>query len=438
MLRAVVRNFLMGGVLLACAAGCGASAPARAAAGGRLGELRGLLAEELRRGAFGAQDAREVAQALAEGEVRRAAYPEGEHRLRELRPCARALRSELSERALGEDALAPLAAMILLDGGLADVDTLREHAGRDMTQRPLEVEGGFRAVYARTLMKGADGPMRRARLLDGDEHVRTAALRASILTADPNDRQALLDVARHDPNPMARSLALRAVSRIGGEAVVLALKDLWVRGDEPLRQGIVEAWAAPASLEAGGTRELQWVIATQQGAPAIAAAAALVRTVAQEASADALGVLVRAVESGLTRDRVYALRVIPLDAPTARAVVTKAQTDKDPVVALAALARDLEATPPAPGRARVMPQLLKIAGGSSNQASQAKGMLARAGVREVVPFLARDVPSKDARLREEAGVHLVELEEWGRAAPLLADADPRVRTVVACAILSGR
>lgn len=437
MLRGLIRTCVVGGLLLFAATGCGASSAVRAAEGGQLADLGRLLAEEIRRGALDEDEARAVARALAEGEIRRSAPPAGADRLRELRPCARHVEDALLDRAGGADVTAAVAAMILIDTGLADLEERREHA--DLMARSTDpgIAVAFRAVHARTLLGEGDGAARRERLVDGDEEVRMAALRAAILAGEPGDREAVLEAARLDPNPLARALAIRAASMIGGEAVALALRDLWVLADERAREAIAEAWASPLILDAGGRKQLLWVISTQQGAPAIAAARALARD-GEAAAPEAIGVLVRAIESGPTKDRVYAIRAIPLRGEVARAAIARARSDQDDAVAMAALLRDLDEPPNEPARGAAIKRLLKLAEGGATRALQAKGALARAGAREIAPILLRDAKAREPHLREEAGVDLIALGEWARAAPLLADPEPRVRTVVACALLSGR
>jgi HEAT repeat protein len=81
--------------------------------------------------------------------------------------------------------------------------------------------------------------------------------------------------------------------------------------------------------------------------------------------------------------------------------------------------------------------MLRIAQGSTPHALLARVALARAGVREVLPFLTRDVQSRDDRLRKATGIALSDLGERLRAAPLLADPEPHVRSSIACAILAG-
>ena len=173
----------------------------------------------------------------------------------------------------------------------------------------------------------------------------------------------------------------------------------------------------------------------------VAASAALVRLQVPEAP-EAMGVLTRAVEQGPSHDRIYAISVAPLTNPNVRAALVKASGDHDDTVALAALGRLVETPVDAGGsragsseRRAAAAKLLRIANGSTTRSLIARGALSRGGVREVAPYLHRDVASTDLRVREAAGTGLVEMGELGRAAPLVADPDERVRTTVACAIV---
>lgn len=426
--------------------GCAASPAIRAAEDGNLPELKRAIAEEVRRGELDDGEARRIARAVASAEVESAAGPVGADRIRELLPCAKEIEDALEQRAEATDEVAAVAALGLLEEGLASPE--------DMGPRALSMASGsgsgragdtgaaaWRAVRARSLTMPGDAKERRKLMLDGDEGVRVAALRAAVDAADPSDTDALIEAARVDPNQLARTLAIRALGAIGGERVVLALKDIWALADEPRRQVITIAWAAPRAIEAGGRRELLLSAETQKGALAVAAAIALVRA-GGAGSATAIGVLARSIETGTARDRIYAINVSPLHAPPIRDAVVKAQADSDEAVALAAMARRIEvsgegrAKPGTPERAAIVAKLLKTAAGDSPLAERARASLARARVREVIPLLERHVGSKSVDARTAAGRSLAGMSELPRAVVLVPDPEPRVRTSMACAILN--
>lgn len=434
MLRALSASLLAGLLSLSAAVvGCARSASVRAAEAGSFDELRRVLSDELRRGALDADDVRAIARAVAEGEIARATPPSGLERLRELRTCARRLEEALDERAAGSDAVAIAAATMLFEAGLTEAERVKRY----VAERGPDPSAALRALEARALVAADDGATRRARMLDGDQEVRVAALRAAIAAADPRDREAVLEAARLDPYPLARTLAIRAAGAIGGDVVVLALRDLWALSDEPGREAIAEAWAAPRAIDAGGREQLLWAIATQRGAPAIAAARALVR-IGGEGAGDAVSFLLEAIRSSQSRDRVYAILSAPIEDPEVRAALAEARRDPDEAVVFAAHARILEAPPrlvAARERADAVAWMMRLAAGASTRAVRARGVLARANVRAAVPLLERDVRSNEIPVREAAGIGLVDLGEIPRAALLLADPDPQVRTSVACAIL---
>jgi hypothetical protein len=429
-------------------AGCAASPAVRAAEEGNLVDLRRVVSEEIRRDELTEEEARSIARAVASDEVENAKGQVGADRIRELQTCARHVSDALEERASGSDEVAAVAALVLLEEGLSN--------RKEMVERALTMErsdGGaakganaasaaWRAVRARTLTQKEDGGARRKLMLDGDQEVRIAALRAALDVSDEADMEALLEAARLDPHPVARTLAIRAIGALGGERAVLALKDMWALADEPKRQVIVVAWAMPPSLEAGGRRELTLVAEGEAGAPAIAAAIALVRA-GGVGVAGANSVIARAVASGSTRDRVYAISASPLGSEEVRQAIVKAQGDSDDAVSVAALARRVEA----PGewrskessteRGAAIAKLLKIAreAPDSPRGRSAKGALARARVGAVLELLQRDALSKSPDVRMQAGQNLVSLRELALASALAADAEPRVRTAVSCAIL---
>jgi HEAT repeat protein len=266
-------------------------------------------------------------------------------------------------------------------------------------------------------------------------------MRAAVDASDAADTDALIEAARLDPNPLARTLAIRALGAIGGERVVFALKDIWALADEPRRQVITTAWAAPRAIEAGGRRELLLAAETQKGALGVAAAIAIVRA-GGAGSATALGVLARSIEAGTTRDRIFAINVSPLTAQPIREAVIKAQADSDEAVALAAMARRIEVTgtggakPGTPERSALITKLLKLAANDSALGARVRASLARARVPEVIPLLERHASSKSVDARTTAGLSLAAMGELPRAVGLVADPEPRVRTTVACAILN--
>jgi hypothetical protein len=416
-------------VLLLGLAGCGASPSLQAARAGDANALRAAMASDHQRGALDDDEARELAEALASGIVERAKGLEGAKRLRAIATCARPLRHALKTRAAKEDEVGAIAALVRIDAELIDVDAYVERAAQ---------AGGnpYRAVGARGLVTPEDSELRRALIVDHDQAVRREALRAAFDAGDAADSAMVLEAARLDPSPAARLAAIGAAGAIGTSAVVLALRDQWATAGEAERQAIAQAWAAPRALDAGGREQLRWG-AGQAGMPALFAAILLAGTddVSPAVRAEAEGVLLRTIQGGVTRERVFAVAHAPLDS-SVRAALVKAEQDADEVVVAAALARRLsdDALTPSARRATVT-RLLSLAGGATAPALLAKGALARAGAPEAIALLERELRAGEPRVRSAAGASLAVLGELRRAAPLLADPDANVRLTVACAIL---
>jgi hypothetical protein len=441
MLRAL--RFAAVGLVLLCQ--CGGSASLRAAEAGRFTGLSAVVAGEVKRGEIDDGEAVDLARAILRRDVAAAAGDEGASRIRGLAGCARSLDRALERRAEDADAAAAAAAMVRLEAGLSS----REDFVHWTTEAPDGRHAAFRPVGARALTGADDGELRRKLFLDGDQAVRLAALRASALAASPADADGVLDAARFDPFPMARTQAVRAAGAIGGERVVLVLKDLWSSADPILREAIADAWGTPASIDAGGRRELSWAADTQGGAPAIAAAYALVRAgdhttpmPAGPGVAEALGVIERAIKSGVTHERTFAITIAPLAAPALQNAVIEASKDVDDDVALAATVRRLDTAAAQGGasaadRPALIARLLAAAtSGEKMRGLVARNALARLGARDVLPLLDREATSPDAQARKAAGTAFVALGELPRAVVLAADADARVRDGVACSLLT--
>jgi hypothetical protein len=418
-------------------AGCASSPTLRAAEQGRFEGLRDALGAEIARGALHAGEAARFARAVTRGELSRATGEDGVKRVRELKICAREIDGVLDERADKRDAVGAAAALLRVEAGLASAG---RHA-RWAHTAPDAGEASWRPLGARALVSGDDGPLRRQLIADPDEEVRRNALHAAVSSGDPADAEVILDAARVDPYPAARAEAIRAAGVLGGLRVVTALKDLWPRADTPVREAIVDAWGNPHTFNSGGREELEWVVGTQRGTPAINAAGLLIRTGGPGAG-DAEGALERAIQDGPSADRVHAIEVAPYRHPSLREAIVKAEADHDEAVAAAAMARRLQAPadvkgapPGSPDREALVAKLLPIATGTGAGAVVARAALSRARVPQVVPILEKNGSAKDAATRIEAGQDLAYAGDLPRAALVAADLDPAVRVPVACAIL---
>jgi hypothetical protein len=418
-------------------AGCARSPAVRAAEQGRFEGLREALSARVAHGRLSAREAEGFARAVTKGEVTRASGDEGVQRIHELSGCAREVDGVLGDRADRRDAVGAAAALVLVEAGLESPGRYARWA----RAAPDDPEAAWRPLGARSLTSGGDGPLRRLLIADPDEEVRRNALHASLAAGDPADTEAVLEAARVDPYPAARAEAIHAAGALGGQRVVIALRDLWPRADAPAREAIVEAWAASRSLDSGGRHELTWVVETQRGLPSVVAASKLVR-LGGAGSVEAAGALERAIADGPTADRQRAIDLAPFALPAIRAALAKAESDPDEAVAASAMARRLlepadqgGAPERSADREALVTKLLAIASGTGIGASTARATLARAKVAGVVPLLEREGSANDATARAEAGKSLAAAGDLGRAAVVAADLEPRVRVVVACAIL---
>ena len=197
---------------------------------------------------------------------------------------------------------------------------------------------------------------------------------------------------------------------------------LWARVDAPVREVIVDAWAAKRSFEAGGRRELGWVLDTQHGQPAILAAVLLVHA-GGPGSGEAAGTLERATKDGPSSDRVLAIELAPLRLPALREAVRKAEADPDEAVAAASRPcrgasrrRRVRAAPAGrpPEREALIAKLLGSRRGTGAARSAARGGARPATGEGVVPILEHDGAAADQG-RAEAGAALVDARRRRRA-----------------------
>ncbi len=405
---------------VACA-GLSASSPARR---GDLPALRSALQDDFRAGRLSEHAVSDLAHEVASHELRVATGKLAITRISQLRMCASSVADDLEKRAEGTDDVAAAAAMALLDAHLGDPDDLREHASDESP--------AWRAVGTRTLTRVKDGELRRARMLDPDQNVRLAAVRAAEDAADPADRAVLLDTARRDPDQLVRVQALRALAATGNADVVLQLKDLWPQASEPVRQAIVAAWGWPGVFEQGGLREIVWAAESQAGTSSIIAGGILLRDGAEHRGVG-IAAIANAIQTGLARDRAFAINMAPLDDPHVLELVQAASKDTtEPNVQVAALER--LARDPA-HRASALQTLGQLAVSKSAAEPLARAAMARLGDRRVTTLLVQDGKSVNAADRLQAAESLVDLGDWGRAAQFLADQDVAVRTKTACRLM---
>jgi hypothetical protein len=397
--------------------GC-ASGPARTALQGDLTHLKAAVADAQQRGALGRSDVRELAGAVLHREL--VSLPDPVERFPAIGACASGVRPALEEVAgSGSGEAALLASLALIDAGVTP-------------PKPPEQSLSHVAIEARQAL-GVDAQQRRrAFFLHGDADVRRAAVEAARESALSGDIDALLEVARLDPDAQARALAVVALGTIGGRRAVLGLDDVWVSAADELRPHIVSAWAAPASLDHGGSERLVNV-AESAGRPAVLAALALERS---ERGPEGLArsVLLRAIAGASAEDRLLSLYHAPWSEPEIQEAIRHAQSSKD-------------------GPTRVIASLRLVENGAFDSAARdglrelsedksspvgvaARAVLARAGDDRVKPGLRADLGASHSEQRTLAAFALVALDDWSGAAAALSDDSPEVRQTVACQILA--
>jgi hypothetical protein len=409
-------------------AACGASGALKTALHGNLVELKRDVAAEQRAGKLDRGRVEDLARAVAGREVRSATGQAAVRRIREIRVCAGPLLPVLRERSERADDIGAEATLVLLEHG--DLSP-----GAEVERHREASSGAWRAVAARAALSPRHGALRRAFLRDPDERVRRAALHAALAARDPADLEELLEAARLDPDPLSQGLATRAAGAVGGERAVLALKDLFAKADETARTTIVEAWSEPRSYTAGGGRELLRLSESGTGPPALAAASALVRRGAPSHAAVGKAVLIRAIRQGTTLERRLAIELAPLPDRAVLSSLDEAAKSEDLELRVLALTR-LGDAPERREHARAA--LKKLAVKTGNSALQAQRALADFGDSSIAPKLAQQLRARHPAERREGALALVQLGDWSRAAPALADDDPDVRTAVACRVLAAR
>ena len=407
-------------------AACAPSGPVRAALYGDLPTLR----EEIRRAESAHKldrgEVKRLALAVAERETASATGSSGVRHVRALSVCGTALLPALRRRSEQKDEVGAQAMRVRT--ALRDTSTaalVKEYASAK--------DAAWRAVAARAAVAAEDALQRRAWFTDPDQEVREAALEAAAIAPVSEDREALLEAFRLDPDATCRSRAARAAGALGGEDSVLGLADRFARADTEGQLTIVEAWAMPASYSSGGARELRQLASAGAGLSSVAAAEALLRQ--RDHDGAFAGILAMAIEHGSDEEQRTALRQAPIADERVRGAVERVSHSANVEVAVLAWSRLLEE--PAHSAA-AMNALRAIAKKPIPAASEARAALAAAGDKSVVPELVAEAQSGAPWSRGRAAVALFRLGEPARAALTLADQDPGVRIAAACSIVAAR
>jgi hypothetical protein len=419
----VVTGLAIAGFLTACTM----PAYVKTAYYGDLPTLKREIGSAAASGKITRSDVVNLAEAVARREVRSAQGDDALRRVLASRSCVSTVEPELRERAGVSDDAGAEALLVLAEAGKIAPATL-------VSKYENEPRGALRAVAARGTGSPRYASLRRRFYVDPDERVRREALRAAADAADPTDLDSILEAARLDPDPLCRTLAMRAAGRIGGERAALALNDLWASADDTVKVAIVDAWAMPSVLAAGGRASLVRAAEKADSMAAVAAASALVR-VGGETAPIGTAVLARVIRDGTSEERVAAIALAPVSDPGVLASLDVAAASADPDVRVAALSRSLD-VPARRDAARA--KLQSMAQLQDGAARQARLALAGALDGSVAPLLERDLGTGGPTSRQAAAIALFRLGKPAKMAPSLADPDPSVRMAVACSVAGER
>lgn len=407
------------------ALGCGPSVTTRTALYGDLATLKKEIAAAQERHELDRDATLALARAVARREVRSARGEAAARRIAQVRSCVEPVKAELEEQSREPGDTGALATLALLMAGHGDVERyFDEYSQHDA--------GAWRAVAARSAIRPRHGAARRKMMTDGDERVRLAAFQAALTARDVDDVPELLEAARLDPSPLNRSTAAQAAGALGGERVVLALRDRYDSGGEDDQMVVIDAWAQPAAFASGGERELVRVAETAGGLRSLAAARFL-ESGNDESKQLARGVFSRAIAEGTREERRMAIRTVSVVDDEIAHRIHEAAKDADPEVLVMALAR-LVSLPKY--REDAVKRLQEISKKKANVGLQAASALAAANDRSVQPKLVEALGAQGAFERRVAAVGLVRLGDFSAAATALGDDSPSVRTSIACHMLT--
>ena len=413
-------------VLAAVTAACGGVRPeVRAALSGSLPELKQEIARAEKSAPLADDQLRELARAVAEREIAGATGAEGAEELALFRPCTEELSGALEQRASRGDEVAAVATLLLFEKNDRNAD--------DLVKRYGEADSGaFRALAARATLSPRYTELRRRYFTDPDERVRRGAFEAAVKAPQGALLADLVEAARLDPSASNRARAAQAVGRIGTEAAVLGLIDLFGAGDEPQRLAVLDAWSQSPAFRNGGERELARAM-KGSGLVTVSAAALLLRS--RESRAAAIAVLARAVTDGSDDEKRLALMSAPMSEQAVRDALQKAASSPSPEVTPLVLSKLLEV----PGTsAKAREALEKLAADKTDAGLEATYELARLGAPVAVARLQQELSQERSARRLRAAVTLAGLGKRQRLAPLLADQDPLVRATLACRLSEAR
>ncbi len=434
--------------LFALQTGC-AGAPGRTAIErGQFANFRAAVSGKYAAGHLTNAEAAELARASLEQTFEKAS-PEDAKRLRDLESCARDVDDVLARRTKWNDGVAGEAWLLRVTSNAVDAS--------DVDANPNDARDSIRAITVLRLDGKDDfAKLRDALERDASAVVRRAAVRRLAAAKTQDAADALVEVARVDPDVWVRAEAVRGLrfaSHARGDTVANRLRDLWAGADDGLRQDIAGAWTERGVFENGGREAVRELIARESSPGAIAAAGRVLRqrefAKEKELQDMASALVIRAAESGGRREALHAMAVAPIgecgsdearcerQAAFVRALERRAYDVKapsEPDVRTAALARVAESPPK---RAAAIQALEAIASVPGEAGLPARSALARLSDTRIQAWIEKDLLSTEASSRLAGARALSALGRSARGVLLLADTDVSVRTQAACVLIQG-
>ncbi len=376
-------------------------------------------------------DLHDLARAIAEHELHVAKAGDRLDRVSELAPCVRELDELFSIVMQTHDDAGARAAMARVTAG-----TLM---AADARASPTDLNVHWRAVGVASLVGVEDGWQRREALLDPNVDVRKAALWAAEQVHDAKDAPALVDVARKDPEIFVRVQAVRTLERfpVLTDDVALALRDESGDAKEPVRRQVAVLWAKAALRSADVRNFLYALIAGKMDLAALEGALAVLRLSRVHEPH-----LVEISRARVAQTLLHGTRFERL------AILTSAPVETDPDFERALLdlkdAQDAEVRVAALERMLYVPAQRAMAALALEAiAAQVENPFALRATLALIQAKEEHAPAAFEKLATAGHVQDKEalargglaLKSYERAALLLTDTSPSVRTRVACLIL---
>ena len=417
--------------------GCASQSPLVAGAvRGDHAALRTQLPPRLAAGTLGRKEARALALATLEYELTRAHGEEGVRRVLEAEACVHDAASALRMLSHGRDAAAAEALVVLYEAGEISRGTARSHAD--------DADSRFRRVAVRALERPGDHDERRAYFASSDGALRAMALRAAMIDGDPRDVPALRERARIDPEPDVRSNAIRALALLEDPPADQAsfFVELAATADPAARGDIAVAWALSPTFEHGGREAILRVLADEK-TPAderVVTALLLSRTHRSDAALRGLvdALLLRVLHDGPMPVRLLVVRSAASQSDALLGAVgdlAKNEGATELGIAASEALLGLKGRVPEQDRRAAQARLYALAKNDGGLGTRARVALAGAGDRRVQAWLEHDLGAPDPARKLLAARGLVALDVAGRAALLLSEPEPSLRTRAACILL---